>query len=79
MREGNNNIPGGSLGPGVLLWVESCHGVQLKGPNGLSLDTSHLGNMVLEEIKKAILSGVSLSCIVAENLLESAAEAKCCW
>lgn len=29
--KGNNNIPGGaSLGPnGILLWVVSCHGIQL--------------------------------------------------
>ena len=24
------NIPGGSLGPRKLLWVESCHGIRLK-------------------------------------------------
>ncbi len=25
----NNNIPGGSLGPGMLLWIERSHGIQL--------------------------------------------------
>ncbi len=39
---GNNNIPGGSLGPGALCRVESCHGIQLEGPTGLGLDTTHL-------------------------------------
>lgn len=34
------------------MWVESCHGIQLKGPTGLGLDTRHWDLENSEEIKK---------------------------
>lgn len=40
-EEKKANIPGGSLGPGKVLWVETCHVIRLKG-HTLGLDTSHL-------------------------------------
>lgn len=49
-EEKKQNIPGGSLGPRKLLWVESCHGIRLKG-HTLGLDASH---WVLNENGKSL-------------------------
>lgn len=40
-QKDKNNIPGGCLGPGKLLRVESCHGVLLRAHARLGLDTGH--------------------------------------
>ena len=40
-KNGNNNIPRGSLGPGKSFGVETCHGIRLRVHTSWGLDTDH--------------------------------------
>jgi hypothetical protein len=77
-RDRNNNIPGGSLGPGVLL--ESGHIVQRKWHSALGFnESSHWVDKRILEIERKTDSPLGRVGAVSEvELLEPAAEVGCC-
>lgn len=49
------NIPGGSLGPGKIFVVESCHGFLLRVQTRLGFDTGHRKSSAMKEMERFLV------------------------